>query len=525
MRSLVLCIAFVAIFNGRCVDSAKILGIFPTPSKSHWILGSALMRELALDGHEVTDVSPFKLPNAPTNYRHVELETDKELFNNIVNKLFNNHNVNPIQKMITLYTEVNYFSNSTLNSPNVQKLLHSGEKFDLIILEIFLDHALLGIADHFGCPVIGMTTHGVLDWINVLVGTPQPLSYVPHVHLGLTDRMNFWQRFGNVMFDVLDKTLLAYYFHPVQEKLYREAFPNASRSLDEMIKHSVSAVLVNSHFSISYPRPYVPNMIEIGGFHVNRKVNPLPENIRTFIENSPNGVIYFSMGSNLRPSAMEARKRDALLNAFAKVNQSVIWKWNDDSLKLDPSKFLISDWLPQDDILAHPNVKLFVTHGGLLSCTESIHHGKPIVGIPIFGDQQLNMARVELSGWGLRVNYVDLDEETFRNALTEVLGNAKYSQNVEAASRRLRDQPLPPMDMAKYWVNYVLRHDGAEHLRSPAQHLNFVQYNNLDVYGFVVLVCALMFFAVKRIVQKLCSCLRSALQTSHRGGKGKKKMN
>lgn len=122
---------------------------------------------------------------------------------------------------------------------------------------------------------------------------------------------------------------------------------------------------------------------------------------------------------------MEARKRDALLNAFAKVNQSVIWKWNDDSLKLDPSKFLISDWLPQDDILAHPNVKLFVTHGGLLSCTESIHHGKPIVGIPIFGDQQLNMARVEQSGWGLRVNYVDLDEETFSNALTEVLGNAK----------------------------------------------------------------------------------------------------
>lgn len=131
------------------------------------------------------------------------------------------------------------------------------------------------------------------------------------------------------------------------------------------------------------------------------------------------------MGSNLKPSAMEARKRDALLNAFAKVNQSVIWKWNDDSLKLDPSKFLISDWLPQDDILAHPNVKLFVTHGGLLSCTESIDHGKPIVGIPIFGDQQLNMARVEQSGWGLRVNYVDLDEETFSNALTEVLGNAK----------------------------------------------------------------------------------------------------
>lgn len=81
------------------------------------------------------------------------------------------------------------------------------------------------------------------------------------------------------------------------------------------------------------------------------------------------------------------------------------------------------------------------------------------------------------------------------------------------------------MDMAKYWVNYVLRHDGAKHLRSPAQHLNFVQYNNLDVYGLVALVCALLIFAVKRLVQKLCSCFRSAPQTSQRGGKGKKKKN
>lgn len=60
---------------------------------------------------------------------------------------------------------------------------------------------------------------------------------------------------------------------------------------------------------------------------------------------------------------MTAEKREAILNAFAKIKQKVIWKWNDESLVVDPNKFLIKKWLPQDSILAHPNVKLFITHG------------------------------------------------------------------------------------------------------------------------------------------------------------------
>ena len=49
-----LCLAFVIGHNNVVVESAKILGIFPTSSKSHWILGSALMKELAQDEHEVS---------------------------------------------------------------------------------------------------------------------------------------------------------------------------------------------------------------------------------------------------------------------------------------------------------------------------------------------------------------------------------------------------------------------------------------------------------------------------------------
>lgn len=72
-------VCLVAI-NPNCAHAARILGVFPTPSKSHWFLGSALMKELALDGHDVTDVSPFHLTNPPENYHHVEVQTDHEFF-------------------------------------------------------------------------------------------------------------------------------------------------------------------------------------------------------------------------------------------------------------------------------------------------------------------------------------------------------------------------------------------------------------------------------------------------------------
>lgn len=131
--------------------------------------------------------------------------------------------------------------------------------------------------------------------------------------------------------------------------------------------------------------------IEIGGFHVKNISNPLPRDLRAFIESAEHGVIYFSLGGNLRPSKMSEEKKDAIISTLKNVKQRVIWKWDDESLQLNSNKFLISKWFPQDDILAHPNVKLFITHGGLLSTTEAIIHGKPIVGIPIFADQMVNV--------------------------------------------------------------------------------------------------------------------------------------
>lgn len=70
-------------------------------------------------------------------------------------------------------------------------------------------------------------------------------------------------------------------------------------------------------------------------------------------------------------------------------------------------------------------MKLFITHGGFLSTTETIYYGKPILGIPFFGDQQMNMQQAQSDGYGLALDYDDLTEETFSRTLNEMLTNPK----------------------------------------------------------------------------------------------------
>lgn len=74
---------------------------------------------------------------------------------------------------------------------------------------------------------------------------------------------------------------------------------------------------------------------------------------------------------------------------------------------------------------AHPNIKLFISHGGLLSIIESVYHGVPIIGVPIFGDQPGNVAFAVSRGFGLQLNKDDLKNIKLKNVIEEVLQNPK----------------------------------------------------------------------------------------------------
>jgi len=66
-------------------------------------------------------------------------------------------------------------------------------------------------------------------------------------------------------------------------------------------------------------------------------------------------------------------------------------------------------------------VKLFETHGGLLSIQEAIHRGVPAVGIPILGDQKQNVNRAVSFGFAVKLNFVNFSTESVTWALREGL--------------------------------------------------------------------------------------------------------
>lgn len=70
---------FIKLTLFSCVSNYRILGVFPVPGRSHYFLGSRLMKGLALAGHDVTIIAPFKdngIQHLPKNgsYREIVVE-------------------------------------------------------------------------------------------------------------------------------------------------------------------------------------------------------------------------------------------------------------------------------------------------------------------------------------------------------------------------------------------------------------------------------------------------------------------
>lgn len=74
---------------------------------------------------------------------------------------------------------------------------------------------------------------------------------------------------------------------------------------------------------------------------------------------------------------------------------------------------------------AHPNCVLFITHGGLLSTTEAVHFGKPIIGIPVFADQFGNVDKAVRKGFARRVDLSYTMDKDLEVEVNEIVGNSK----------------------------------------------------------------------------------------------------
>lgn len=98
-------------------------------------------------------------------------------------------------------------------------------------------------------------------------------------------------------------------------------------------------------------------------------------------------------------------------------------KWESDELEGKPANVLTSKWLPQDDVLTHPKLRLFISHCGLGSVAEAKYHGVPVIAMPLGIDQVSNADSIVDEGLAIKVDYATLTEKDLTLALQEMLQN------------------------------------------------------------------------------------------------------
>jgi MGT family glycosyltransferase len=95
-----------------------------------------------------------------------------------------------------------------------------------------------------------------------------------------------------------------------------------------------------------------------------------------------------------------------------------------------------AEFLPQTSIL--PLCQLAITHGGNNTVTECLHHGKPMVVLPLFWDQYDNAQRMDELGLGIRLDTYKFTDTQMHAALDRLLTDDTLHHRLAAAAATIQ---------------------------------------------------------------------------------------
>uniref|UniRef100_A0A182IUN1 UDP-glucuronosyltransferase n=1 Tax=Anopheles atroparvus TaxID=41427 RepID=A0A182IUN1_ANOAO len=471
-------------------DGYNILFLVPFPGPSHWLMLKHFIRELTDRQHEVTCITSFKFGEPLPNYTEVLIDPPypiRETFP--VEGLFASSQTDDFDKLHMYWEMGMNTSRHGLETENVRRFIARRDlHFDLVVAEQFFQESWLMFAHKFSAPIVSISTYGYSDFFDRIMGLQTPWSFVPHMILSYEDDMGFGERSYNALISLVDYFYRTYVYLPAQDDLAKETFTALASERGPLpsvqeLEQSIAVILVNSHPILNAPRPTIRGLVDIAGAHI-RPPKPLPDELRQFMDDAPHGVIYFSLGAYMQSAVMPIEKRNTILKVFGKLRQRVVWKFEDDTKMTDiPANVMIRKWAPQNDILAHNNTILFISHGGQFGTFEAMHHGVPTLFLPFFGDQNRNADRAIRMGFARKMLFVNITEQSFGDNIAAMVdGSSQYFRRAKEISRLFTDRIVEPMEESIFWMEYVARHGGAAHLKSKAVELNWFQYYMLDVF-------------------------------------------
>lgn len=133
------------------------------------------------------------------------------------------------------------------------------------------------------------------------------------------------------------------------------------------------------------------------------------------------------------------------------------------------------------------------------------------------------MKQAEIHGFGLKAEILDLTEAKLTPLVRRILDDPRYGKRAKEMSIIFKDQPESALERGLFWTEYVLRHKGAYHLKSPAMNLNLFQYHCIDVIMFLTAIAItfllFVYYTIKLLLIMVFWMFSSAPTKSVRGSK------
>ncbi|KAM4708016.1 UDP-glucuronosyltransferase 2A2-like isoform 2-T2 [Discoglossus pictus] len=503
------------------VSSGKVL-VWPADD-SHWLNIKIILEELAHKGHDITVLvysatvlidhtkpSPLKYEVFPVSFTK---ENHEEMFEEFIRMwVYERPNMSYWEfykgvkkEMANFQQEQKQTCDGVLKN---KELLHKlqMEKFDVLVSDPLISCGEL-VAEILKVPFVYTLRFSMGNSMERLCGQlPAPFSYVPGAMVELSDTMSFIERLKNTVHYLFHDFMFSLAYEGYWNEYYSEALGRPTTFCETMGKAEIW--LIRTYWDFEYPRPILPNFEFVGGLHC-KPAKPLPEDMEKVVQSSgDHGIIVFSLGSMIKNLSEE--RSNVIAAALSQLPQKVIWRYSGKKPDTLGENTIVYDWIPQNDLLGHSKTKLFITHGGTNGIYEAIYHGVPMVGIPLFADQPDNMVHMKTKGMAEMLDFNKMQTQDLVDAVTKVISNPKYKENALRLSRIHHDQPIKPLDRAVFWIEFVMRHKGAKHLRPAAHELTWYQYHCLDVIGFLLLCLLTVIYITIKI---LTFCYRKCCLT------------
>ena len=352
-------------------------------------------------------------------------------------------------------------------------------EFDLVLNDGFLLHPCLFLIPHtLKVPYIYMFA----SVPELSIGNPAlPSAFVTTLANDISPPLSLLGKIKNAIHH------LGHWFivrHGVKSDLMAEFAPGMN-SMWDLIRKSQLFISTRDHI-LEWPMPRLPNTIYLPGI-TGKPAKELTTDLQNVMD-SADKVVVLSFGSSIADipqqllvkllSSMEQLRHVTFLFRMSKVTVAMVEKM--------PDNVKAVAWLPQNDVLAHPNTKLFITHCGNNGQYEAVYHGVPMIGFPLFAEQHHNCMRMEKHELGLCMDIHDFSPKHLAHNIEVGIASETFRHNTNKLSRILQGQS-PPREIAAYWIEHVLEF-GGEHLRSASQDMPVYEFLMLDILLYTVLV-------------------------------------